>query len=152
MTSRGIRNHNPGNIDRQPGVKWQGQADDQSSDPRFVVFKTAPWGIRAIARVLITYQTARLARDGSRIDTIREIIDRWAPRVENNTDAYAAHVAKLTGIGADDPVDVSDYGTMFAIVTAIITHENGCQPYSHAEIEAGLFLADIVPGRKLETL
>lgn len=152
MTSRGIRNCNPGNIDRHPGVKWQGQADDQSSDPRFVVFRSASWGIRAIARVLITYQTARLARDGSRIDTIREIIDRWAPRNENQTDAYAAHVAKLTGIGIDDPIDVFDYATMFALVTAIITHENGCQPYSRPEIESGLFLADVVPDRKLETL
>lgn len=149
---RGIRNCNPGNIDRKPGVKWQGQMGDQSGDPRFVVFQTASWGIRAIARVLITYQTARMARDGTPIDTIREIIDRWAPRTENQTDAYAAHVAKLTGIGADEPIDVSDYDTMRALVIAIITHENGCQPYSDAEIESGLFLANVVPGRKRDTL
>lgn len=149
---RGIRNCNPGNIDRKPGVKWQGQMDDQSGDPRFVVFQSASWGIRAIARILLVYQTARLARDGTPIDTIREIIERWAPPVENKTSAYVTHVSKLTGIAPDARIDVSDYDTMRAMVAAIITHENGIQPYSDAEIEAGLFLANVVPGRKQDTL
>jgi len=33
---RGIRNHNPGNIEK--GDPWQGLAADQSGDPRFAVF------------------------------------------------------------------------------------------------------------------
>ena len=45
---RGIRNHNPGNIDK--GADWEGLADDQSSDSRFCVFKDPVWGIRAMAR------------------------------------------------------------------------------------------------------
>lgn len=145
---RGIRNCNPGNIDRKPGVKWLGMMEDQSGDPRFVVFQNASWGIRAIARVLITYQTARMARDGTPIDTIREIIERWAPPVENKTSAYVTHVSKLTGIAPDARIDVSDYDTMRALVIAIITHENGCQPYSDAEIESGLSIANVVPGSK----
>lgn len=148
---RGISNHNPGNIDRKTGVRWQGQASDQSRDNRFVVFDAPKWGIRAIARVLITYQDARQARDGSRIDTIQDIIDRWAPPNENNTSAYAAHVALLTGIGVQDRLDVYDYRTMRALVASIITHENGCQPYSDATIDAGLKLAGIEPPRKAIT-
>jgi len=31
--TRGIRNNNPGNIDRQPGVRWQGQSADQANRP-----------------------------------------------------------------------------------------------------------------------
>lgn len=142
---RGFRNNNPGNIDRHPGVRWQGQAADQSGDPRFIVFKAPEWGIRAIARVLITYQDKRRARDGGRIDTIQEIIDRWAPPSENNTGAYARHVARLTGIGVDETLDVYDYETMCALVQAIITHENGVQPYSSEIIARGLGLAGIVP-------
>lgn len=142
---RGIRNNNPGNIDRQPGVRWQGMAADQSRDSRFVVFKSPEWGIRAIARVLITYQDRRQARDGSRIDTIQDIIDRWAPHSENHTGAYARHVARLTGIGIDDTLDVYDYATMHALVLAIITHENGMQPYAPFMIARGLELAGIVP-------
>ena len=142
---RGIRNNNPGNIDRHPGVRWQGMAGDQSRDSRFVVFKAPEWGIRAIARILITYQDRRRARDGSRIDTIQDIIGRWAPSVENDTDAYARHVARLTHIGVDETLDVYDYATMYALVQAIITHENGMQPYAHALIARGLELAGIVP-------
>ena len=142
---RGISNCNPGNIDRHPGVHWQGQAADQSKDPRFVVFLAPEWGIRAIARILLTYQTARKARDGSRIDTIREIIDRWAPPNENNTGAYARHVAELTGIDVNQKIDVRDYDTMRALVVAIITHENGTQPYSDEQITAGLEQAGIHP-------
>lgn len=147
-TTRGIRNHNPGNIDRHPKVRWQGMSADQSGDRRFVVFDAPKWGIRAIARVLITYQDARQAADGSKIDTIREIIARWAPPVENDTGAYAQHVAKLTRLGVDEKIDVYDHATMRALVIAIITHENGVQPYDDATIDAGLKLAGIEPPRK----
>lgn len=142
---RGIRNYNPGNIERRPGVRWQGQASDQSGDPRFVVFAAPRWGIRAIARILVTYQDARQAQDGSKIDTLREIIARWAPATENDTGAYVAHVAHLAGIGSDRRIDVYDFKTMRALVEAIIVHENGENPYADAEIDAGLRLAGIAP-------
>ena len=53
--ARGIRNNNPGNIDRN-ATKWQGMADKQD-DPRFIVFTSPQYGIRAMARVLLTYQS-----------------------------------------------------------------------------------------------
>lgn len=150
---RGIRNYNPGNIDRVAGVRWQGQAPDQSGDPRFVVFGHPRWGIRAIARVLITYQDKRRAADGSRIDSVREIIERWAPASENDTGAYARAVARSLGIGPDDEsIDVYDFETMRALVLAIIRHENGPGPlpggqwYGQPLITEGLALAGIVHG------
>lgn len=150
---RGIRNYNPGNIDRRDDVRWQGQANDQSGDPRFVVFNGPRWGIRAIARVLITYQDKRRAKDGSRIDSVREIVERWAPASENETGAYAQAVASALGIGPDDEsVDVYHYDTMRALTLAIIRHENGPGPlpgsqwYGEAIIADGLALAGIVPG------
>lgn len=152
-TPRGIRNYNPGNIDRVAGVRWQGQATDQSADPRFVVFNGPRWGVRAIARVLITYQDKRRAKDGSRIDTVREFIERWAPAVENDTNAYAKAVASALGIGSDDErVDVYRFETMRTLVLAIIRHENGPGPlpggawYGESIIVDGLALAGIVPG------
>jgi len=121
---RGIRNHNPGNIERD-GTRWQGMAREQS-DARFVVFSEAKWGIRAIARILITYQDRRRAVDGSRIDTVRKFISRWAPPSENDTDAYARTVARALGVGADDAgIDVYDFDTMLGLVRAIIRYENG---------------------------
>lgn len=149
---RGIRNYNPGNIERN-GTRWQGMALDQSGDVRFIVFSHPVWGIRAIARTLITYQDARRARDGSRIDSVREIIERWAPAHENDTAAYAKQVAKALGIDPDDEtVDVYDYPTMRALVQAIVRHENGPGPlpgghwYGDKLIAEGLALAGILEG------
>jgi hypothetical protein len=76
---RGIRNHNPGNI-RRNGDPWQGLAKDQT-DREFFTFQSAVYGIRALARLLITYQ------DKYGLCTIETIIGRWAPAVENNTKA-----------------------------------------------------------------
>lgn len=149
---RGIRNYNPGNLERN-ATRWQGMAKDQSGDPRFIVFSHPVWGIRAIARTLITYQDARRAKDGSRIDSVRELIERWAPAHENDTGAYAKQVAKALGVGPDDEtVDVYDFATMRALVQAIARHENGPGPlpggnwYGAPLLAEGLALAGILEG------
>ena len=151
-TPRGIRNFNPGNIRHAKGVRWQGQAATQS-DAEFVQFTGARWGIRAIARVLITYQDKRRAADGSRIDSVREIIERWAPPSENNTPAYVAAVARVLNIGPnDETIDVYDFETMRDLVVSIIRHEDGPGPlpggqwYGDALIAEALALAGVVPG------
>lgn len=135
---RGIRNNNPGNIDRT-NIPWQGMAVDQSGDPRFIIFKSAEWGIRAICRILLNYYT----NDGCK--TIRQIIQRWAPPEENNTDAYVDAVARDCGCGPDDPVDARDAQVMAGLVKAIIQHENGQQPYADLVIQQGLALAGVGP-------
>ncbi|NMX60215.1 structural protein [Pseudomonas sp. WS 5079] len=146
---RGIRNFNPGNIRHAKGVRWQGMAVAQD-DQAFVQYTAPRWGIRAIARVLITYQDKRRAADGSRIDTVREIIERWAPPSENNTNAYAASVARALGLDPDhEGVDVYDFDVMRTLVLAIIRHENGAGPlpggqwYGESIIADGLTLAGI---------
>lgn len=150
---RGIRNNNPGNIERREGTRWQGMAEDQSSDPRFVVFTKPKWGIRAIARCLITYQDKRRAEDGSDIDSVLEIVERWAPEKDNNnTDAYAQFVGRQLDRAIDDEtIDVYDYDTMNGLVKAITAFENGGQPYEQRVIDAGLRLAGIeVPTKPMK--
>lgn len=139
---RGIRNNNPGNIEK--GDPWQGLAKDQSGDSRFAVFESPKWGIRALARLLITYQ------DKHGLRTIRQIINRWAPPVENDTLAYAKAVAAQVGRDIDDPVDVHRYEHAEPIVRAIIQHENGQQPYDLKTINEGLRLAGIEPPAEAE--
>lgn len=140
---RGIRNHNPGNIEYSPATKWQGLADPPT-DGRFCRFKAPAWGIRALARVLITYQ------DKHGLNTVRKIVTRWAPPVENNTTAYVNAVARRVGVGPDMPISVHDYETLAPLAEAIIHHENGKQPYDKATIEEGLYLAGVVkPSRPL---
>lgn len=149
---RGIRNFNPGNIRHAKGVRWQGMASAQS-DTAFVQFNGPRWGIRAIARVLITYQDKRRAADGSRIDSVREIVERWAPATENNTEAYTQTVARALGIDPDfEGVDVYQFDTMRTLVLAIIRHENGSGPlpggqwYGEPVIVDGLTLAGVERG------
>ena len=129
--TRGERNNNPGNIDRNQ-IKWQGMAEDQSSDARFVVFGTPEDGIRALAKVLLSYRRKLGLR------TVRQIINRWAPPVENDSGAYIRHVADSVGVDADDPIDVEDAGVLEPLVRAIIAHENGRIVYDDAIIVAAV--------------
>lgn len=128
--SRGIRNNNPGNI--RHGPKWLGLSSEQT-DPEYSQFRSPVYGIRAMVKLLRNYQT----RHG--LKTIEEIITRWAPPSENITGAYVKHVASDAGVDPRAEIDVNDYLT--AIVTAIIEHENGRQPYTPAQIAEGIRLA-----------
>ena len=131
---RGIRNHNPGNIDRT-AERWQGMAADQSSDKRFVVFDAPVWGLRALAKVLLSYQRKHGLR------TPAAIIGRWAPPVENDTGAYARQVAKALGVGVNDQIDLQQARMLERILPAIVQHENGQQPYPAALIAEAVRLA-----------
>jgi hypothetical protein len=140
---RGIRNHNPGNL-RRTADPWQGLAAEQG-DPAFFQFNAAKWGIRALARTLIAYQD----RHGLR--TIAQVIARWAPPNENDTDSYIRGVSAAVGVGAEKGIDVHDHAVLRPLVLAIIRHENGEMPYTDAEIDAGLVLAGVEPARKALT-
>lgn len=146
MTDRGIRNNNPGNI--KHGAPWQGLATPSIDEKGFCVFTSAPYGIRAIARTLITYQDKRQAADGSKIDTVQEIIDRWAPPSENDTGSYANHVRQILGIERGTVLDVHKYEVMRALVVAIIRHENSNFEYPDAVVDKGLVLAGVEPPPK----
>lgn len=142
---RGIRNNNPGNIERD-GTPWQGLAVDQSGDARFCVFASAPDGIRALARLLITYQ------DKHGLRSVRTILARYAPPAENDTGAYVRSVAQAIGIGPDDRLDVHTYAHMEPLVRAIIRHENGDPTafgrgrwYAQWEIDEGLHRVGVIP-------
>ncbi|PWH29417.1 hypothetical protein DCJ00_25900, partial [Salmonella enterica subsp. enterica serovar 4,12:i:-] len=118
-------------------------------------FKDPVWGIRALAVTLITYHDKRRAKDGSSIDTIREVIERWAPPNENDTAAYIREVAKAVGVTPDMVIDLHDYDTLRPLVEAIIRHENGRGPlktlnswYASEVIEEGLRRAGVVKAVK----
>lgn len=128
--ARGIRNCNPGNIRRSSTV-WMGMAAIQN-DPSFVVFVAPEYGIRAIAKIMRSYRALGL-------NTIREVIRRWAPPSENNTDSYVSAVCAECSVGPDDNVDLDS--VMPLLVKAIIYHENGSCPYTEEQINSGIALA-----------
>jgi hypothetical protein len=129
---RGIRNNNPGNIERT-GTRWRGMAADQSGDPRFVVFEAPEWGIRAMARIL------RRDIEAGR-NTVRQLINKWAPPSENDTGAYVRAVARALGIDPDQPIGVE---ALPRLLRAIVQHENGIDPYPPEVYARGLELERI---------
>jgi hypothetical protein len=132
---RGLANRNPGNI-RHSDAPWMGQATVQP-DPDFVTFTEPLYGIRALARTLLTYQT----RHG--LKTLREIIDRWAPPSDHNdTLAYLDDVSVRTGLLPDKPLDLASNPLQLqSLCAAIITHENGRQPFALTVLADGVQLA-----------
>ena len=131
-STRGERNNNPGNI-RLSAAPWRGKIT--GGDAAFETFADATSGIRALALLLRRYFRVY------GLDTVRKIIDRYAPASENDTGAYVRAVAAAIGAGPDERLDLDDDGRLSALVAAIITHENGRNIYSAAEIATAVNLA-----------
>lgn len=128
--TRGERNNNPGNI-RASHTWWLGESME-STDPAFEQFNNPDDGIRALALLLKNYQV----RGG--LNTIRKIIERYAPQTENNTDAYISAVSDEVGVPADQVIYLSDATTLAHLVRAIIRHENGRVIYSDLQIASNV--------------
>ncbi len=124
----GVLDKNPGNIVTGP-VPWVGQT---GTNGRFCVFDTPEHGIRALAKLLLAYQVVH------GLTTVRGIINRWAPPVENNTSAYVTDVAQDMQVDPDATIDLHSAATLTAMCTAIIWHENGEQPYADSVLAAGV--------------
>lgn len=125
--SRGLRNYNPGNI-RLSRVKYQGEVTP-SQDKSFKQFQTMAWGYRAMFVVLDSYH-----RKGFK--TIRQMINRYAPPVENHTDNYVNFVSVNSGTPADQILDPESEGLMIPIISAMSYMENG-HPAVYEEVAEG---------------
>ena len=98
MKTRGTRNNNPLNL-RHSADQWQGARKEQT-DKSFVQFESMAYGYRAAWKTLDSYwkHFKRLRQPF----TVRAIISRWAPPLENNTDAYVTTVLRLTSLGGNE--------------------------------------------------
>ncbi|CAI0713080.1 Uncharacterised protein [Serratia quinivorans] len=130
--ARGLRNNNPGNIEASSENPWEGQA---GSDGRFAKFETPEHGIRALGKNLLSYNRLH------GLDTVAEMITRWAPPKENDTDSYIKAICAQLGVGANDQIDVTNPRTLAALCAGIVNHENGSQPYTDDQIGAGVSAA-----------
>ena len=115
MNSRGLRNCNPLNIRRVAGTTWKGQRDEQT-DNAFVQFESIEWGIRAAFVLLRTYSTKYHA------NCIRDIISRWAPPTENDTERYIRNVCFWSGLGGLQRLTEQDWPKL---VRAMVRQECG---------------------------
>ncbi len=119
-TARGIRNNNPGNINYGDFAKSMGAT---GSDGRFAIFPNAEGGLAAMSALLTNY-----GKNG--LDTVAEIINKWAPPSENNTAGYSAMVAKALGVSPNQPLNLQDPATRAALMQQITRIENAGNPYS----------------------
>ena len=115
--SRGLRNNNPGNI-RLGNFRYKGEKAE-SSDTAFRQFESIEWGYRAMFVLLHTYAKKYGCH------TLRQMINRYAPPIENHTDNYIRRVACATHLSLDEEISTTDAATMTAVVAAMSEVENG---------------------------
>jgi hypothetical protein len=120
ITARGVRNNNPFNL-QKTGIGWQGKV--KGPEPRFETFDTVENGIRAgiidiVGDITIDKQ-----------NTIEKLMKIFAPRSENNTEAYIQRVAADTNFLRNEKLSDAnnkvDFKTIFWLAKSIIKHENG---------------------------
>lgn len=131
--TRGLRNNNPLNLE-DFGDDWTGldnpRNDAQGPTPMFR-FTDPIYGIRAGKITLQNY----VAHDGIP-PTVDALIRHFS---ETDQDAYVANVARAGGVSPDQPLNLpADFSWM---IPAMITQENGINPYSADTIAQGLALA-----------
>ena len=124
-TPRGIRNNNPLNI-RHSADQWQGVRQEQT-DKSFVQFKSMAYGYRAAWKTLQSYYNRFCLK--SQPFTVRNIIGRWAPPNENDTESYIRSVLSLSGIGGKEnllpPENVDCYYRLSKLLEAMTCMECG---------------------------
>lgn len=128
---RGIRNNNPGNLNF---AGQRGATKEGGPNGRFAVFGSMQEGIAALVKQIGLY--VKRGRN-----TIRKILEIYAPSSENNTGAYIAAVSKALGVGPDDPLDTDNAAQVMGLVKAITNHENGKGYVSDQQIAEGYRLA-----------
>lgn len=117
IKSRGYRNNNPLNI-RRTDTDWFGLREVQT-DRDFFQFEDMYLGYRAAIRILHTYQ-----RKYS-LFSLRDIISRWAPPFENDTEEYIRIVSNRAKVRPDAYVDLGSKDLVSRIVEAMSYVENG---------------------------
>lgn len=119
LTPRGVRANNPLNIEINDKNNWRGKVSP-SIDVRFETFQAPEYGFRAGAILLRdTYQ----GRYG--LETISELINRFAPSHENDSDNYAQFVAKQLGVSPNQPIDLRSDATLARLIHAMSIMEVG---------------------------
>lgn len=124
---RGLKNFNPGNI-RISKVKYLGEITP-SKDKAFKQFESMAYGYRAMFVLLDSYR-----RNGYK--TLRQMINRYAPPVENHTANYIKFVTERARVFEDVELDTQDPAEMIPIVSAMSQMETGV-PANYEDVRQG---------------
>ena len=144
LTAINSRNYNPGNLRPSSAYQWNGEVGQNGG---FVIFDSPEMGTRALTKNLYTSQETH----GN--NTVREIITRWAPPSENDTEAYVQKVSKEMGVTPDQDLGSlrDNPGTTKALVKSITKHEGGgLGIYNDKHFEDGIALANGKPKSEID--
>ena len=117
---RGYRNNNPLNIRFSSANNWLGKVIP-NTDGVFEQFTSMAYGYRAALYLIRKYISSGLT-------TVSEIISRWAPANENNTNNYIYLVCDITGYTPGTTLRAGDKQQLIDLVYAMAIVENGQQP------------------------
>ena len=112
--------NNPLNI-RRTSVKWRGELPSHLGEGKgergsFCHFSSLEYGLRAAFCILRTYALKH------RCSCVRDIVTRWAPPSENDTERYIRNVCLWTGFGGYQRLTEAEWP---ALVTAMARMESG---------------------------
>ena len=146
MSTLSDRNNNPLNI-RTSGDDWKGAS---GSNAGFVKFNNPEYGVRAGALNLYASQE----KHGN--NSVRDIITRWAPPSENDTEAYVQRVSNDLGVSPDDNLgslrDNPDVTT--DLLSSMAKHEGATVgsdgKYTQDVIENGVAMANGKPASEVD--
>ena len=104
------RNNNPGNIINSKFTSENGAVGVAG---RFAVFPSEEVGLQATIKLLRSKNYVNLQ--------LRQVYQRWAPKGDgnNNPDAYANHVSKLSGVPLNKRISELNDGEMMRIARAM---------------------------------
>ncbi|CAI1594028.1 lytic transglycosylase [Serratia fonticola] len=125
---RGIRNNNPGNLNY---VGQNGAQLEDHATPRFAKFKTAFDGFTALGKQIKAYYTGTSKAAGyQKLQSVEDIISRFAPPKENNTQKYIDKLSKMMGVGRGETLNIHDPQVLAMLMNGITQIENGKNPYA----------------------
>ena len=130
---RGIRNNNPGNL-IYTKIKWNGKVPkEKNKDRRFEMFMSPVYGVRALIK--------DLRNDiGKGKNTVPKLIEEYAPRFENNTDAYINTVCTDLNVSKTAKL-LPTKNTLRLLVLSISKLENGANYISNDLFEQAYAMA-----------
>lgn len=105
------RFNNPGNL------RWaEGYETSNTKSGKFAVFPTLDEGVLAATKQLQIY-----AQRGT--NTVRDIVSKWAPSNENNTEEYIRHVVRSTKFNENEKLNLNDPYVLAKLISAMASKE-----------------------------
>lgn len=121
-----LAHNNPGNLVKS-NSHWVGEVHKQG---RFTAFKSSHYGLRALCIVLLRYEQRH------KIRTVEQLVNRFAPKHENNHRKYVNFLCKKLGVTKRQKISISK--VMPILVPAIIQYEHSRMPYNKAQIQLAI--------------